>query len=110
MRCSVFGVHIQYLLISADGFQLSFGIFFQSNAAGEDFGNIGFDQLGLVNQRRPAGRGHNSVLGREIEDELSGDRLHDCAVVPECDPMPRSVCSCFEQWIFHARYLLLHGF
>ncbi len=60
--------------------------------------------------RRPASPDPpSSFLGREIEHELSGDGLQQPSVVTKSDAVSAPISARFEQWIFHAGNLFLHG-
>src|SRR3984957_9146468 len=107
MRRRVLGIQLQNPLISRNRLSLRMRIFFKRDALRENPSHI------RGNRSRPAHRGsfagYNFIPGREIEHELSGNRLKQPACMAESHPMPGAKRARLKQWILHSRSLLLHG-
>ena len=84
VRRRVIGIALKHLQINLDCLLLPLGVFFQGDAARKHFGDVGGSR-GLVLHHLHGTAGHNFLVGREIEYELSGNRFEQLALmVADC--------------------------
>src|SRR5579863_7512936 len=75
----VIGFDRQHSVVFGDGFALGGGIFFKSDAAGKTGGRLSLPDTRLGSRDRR--RGDYLLAGREIHQELAGNRLEKLAIV-----------------------------
>ena len=102
------GIELQHPVVSPNRKRVLAGIILQRNPTGKELSHIGHRGFGLHN--RYLRTAYHALLRGKVEHELPGDRFDQLALMPKSNPMMASgERSRFEQWILHARHLLLHG-
>src|SRR5271157_2942939 len=101
---SVIGIEFQHPRVGADGVLVCAGVPFQGHASSEQFGR------GLeLRNRLDLASGDDGAHRSKIHQELTGDGLERTAIVTEGHTRSHIVGTRFQQRIFHAGHLPLHG-